>query len=86
MNLEVEKINEDKFKITIVSQNKTEHLVELDDDYWGRLTNQKISKEELIRKSFEFLLERESNQSILSKFNLKDISKYFPEFEDEISL
>ena len=48
------------------------------------VTNNKLTKTKLITKSFEFLLERESNQSILKKFNLEVISQYFPEYIDEI--
>ncbi len=64
--------------------SQTEHTVTLDNDYYKTLTGGKMTKEELIKKSFEFLLERESNKSILSKFNLKVIKSYFPEYEEEI--
>jgi hypothetical protein len=37
--------------------------------------------EELIRRSFEFLLARESKESILRAFDLSVISRYFPEYE-----
>jgi hypothetical protein len=43
-----------------------------------------VSREELIRRSFHFLLERESNTSILSAFDLPVIGHYFPEYEDTI--
>ncbi|MGB4812724.1 MAG: hypothetical protein WBP13_09655 [Methylophilaceae bacterium] len=43
-----------------------------------------MSVEKLLEKSFEFLLERESNTSILRSFELSDISKYFAEYEREI--
>jgi len=43
------------------------------------------SAEELLAKSFEFLLEREPNTSILSSFDLPVIGRYFPEYEQEIS-
>ena len=43
-----------------------------------------VGPEELIRKSFEFLLEREPKESILSRFDLSVISRYFPEYEREI--
>ncbi|MGC4080870.1 MAG: hypothetical protein QM736_01805 [Vicinamibacterales bacterium] len=36
--------------------------------------------EELIEAAFEFLLERESPVSILSRFELPVIERYFPEF------
>lgn len=37
--------------------------------------------EELVRRSFEFLLEREPKESILSRFELGLIARYFPEWE-----
>ena len=40
---------------------------------------------DLVRRSFEFLLEREPASSILRRFTLDDISRYFPEFERRIS-
>jgi hypothetical protein len=42
------------------------------------------STEELLRMSFEFLLERESNTSILPSFDLPVIGRYFPEYEKQI--
>ena len=44
----------------------------------------KVTKEELLKFSFNFLLERESNTSILSSFELRLISKYFPEYENSV--
>jgi hypothetical protein len=40
--------------------------------------------ERVVRTSFEFLLERESVCSIMSEFSLDVISRYFPEYEDEL--
>ncbi len=42
------------------------------------------SKELLIEKSFEFLLEREPKESILNEFDIIVIVKYFPEYPDKI--
>ena len=42
------------------------------------------SPEDLLEESFRFLLERESNTSILSSFDLPVIGRYFPEYEREI--
>ena len=38
----------------------------------------------LVRRSFDFLLARESNASILREFSLGDIERYFPEFGREM--
>jgi hypothetical protein len=43
-----------------------------------------IAPEELVRTSFEFLLEREPASSILRKFSLDVISRYFPDYPAEI--
>ncbi len=40
--------------------------------------------ERLIEASFEFLLEREPKESILARFDLTVIGRYFPEYTDEI--
>ena len=37
--------------------------------------------EQLVRRSFDFLLEREPNTSILRQFELPVIARYFPEYE-----
>lgn len=38
----------------------------------------------LVRRSFEFLLEREPKESILRSFELPVIGRYFPDFEATI--
>lgn len=43
-----------------------------------------VDPEELVRASFEFLLQRESKESIESEFDLTEISRYFPTFEREV--
>lgn len=83
--IKVKKKSEHKFIVTVEEKGtRTQHTVSLDDEYYQKLTGGRMTKEELIRDSFEFLLEREPKESILSKFNLKVISQYFPEFEEKI--
>ncbi len=40
---------------------------------------------DLVRRSFEFLLEREPNTSILREFHITAIERYFPEYRETIS-
>lgn len=81
----VKKKNQNEFIVVVEEKgDKTEHLVTLDDNYYRLLTQGQTSKEELIEESFKFLLQRESKGSIFSKFNLKVIRDYFPDFEKEI--
>jgi hypothetical protein len=44
-----------------------------------------VAPEELVKASFEFLLEREPATSIMRKFSLDVISQYFPGYPAEIS-
>jgi len=82
--MSVEAIDNNSFKVSVTKDSSTEHIVLLSDRFHQDVTNNKLSKTELITRSFEFLLKRESNQSILKKFNLEVISQYFPEYIDEI--
>ena len=82
--ISVEAIDNNSFKVSVTKDSSTEHIVLLNDSFHQDVSNNKLTKTELIAKSFEFLLKRESNQSILKKFNLEVISQYFPEYIDEI--
>lgn len=67
------------------SGSQTTHEVTMDKDYYMDLTeNGRIIPEEFIKKSFEFLLDRESKYSILRQFDMAQIKDYFPEYEREI--
>ena len=80
----IESINQNSFKVTVNKESTTEHLVLLNDNFYQDITNGKITKKDLIIKSFEFLLLRESNQSILKEFNLEVINQCFPEYNNVI--
>jgi hypothetical protein len=83
--IEIKRKSEQEFVVTIKERGvRTEHVVTLDDEYYQHLTDGEMAREELIEMSFEFLLEREPKESILSRFNLRIINNYFPEFEKEI--
>jgi hypothetical protein len=80
----VKLIKDSNFEVTVKLKSTTQHEVHVSNDFYRSLTDGKISHENLIKASFEFLLERESNNSILSQFDLKVISHYFPEYEKEM--
>ena len=71
---------QDTFEVVVTTQSTTTHSVSISDAIHTQLTNGKISKETLLEKSFEFLLEREPNTSILSQFKIEVISQYFPDY------
>lgn len=81
----VENIAEGKFRVTLLEgRSQSSHVITLKADYYQKLTAGKIGAEELVRRSFEFLLEREPKDSILTEFDLPVIGRYFPEYETEI--
>lgn len=82
--IEVQELSEDTFRVTVSDATTTHHEVEVPSEYWQELTGGSISREELVRRSFEFLLEREPNTSILSSFAISSINRYFPEYEREM--
>ena len=83
--IEIERMDATHFRVEVAERGtKTTHQVTLNSKDYERLAGGAVEPEELIRKSFEFLLERESKESILSRFDLSVISRYFPEYDREI--
>ncbi|MCK4391268.1 MAG: hypothetical protein KAV83_13640 [Desulfobacterales bacterium] len=76
--------DDETFEVTVRESTTTTHTVKLTKDYYQNLTGSKAPPETLIEKSFEFLLERESNTMILRRFDLAVIGHYFPEYEKTI--
>jgi hypothetical protein len=83
--IRIEKQDADTFEVTIEEGNgASHHTVTVTDDYHQKLTGGSIEKKELLRRSFEFLLEREPKESILSRFDLPTIQRYVPQYEDQL--
>ncbi len=84
MTVRVEKTAASVYRVIVENGSTTQHTVTLTPEYWQKLTKGLVPAETLIQKSFEFLLERESNASILRSFDLPVIQRYFPEYERSI--
>ncbi len=82
--IKVAQKDSETFEVTVIASTTTTHTVKLKPDYCQKLAGGKVSPATLIEKSFEFLLERESNTMILSRFDLPLIGHYFPEYEKTI--
>lgn len=83
--IEVEQIGEGDFRVRVIDgETETLHRVTLKPADYQRLTEGKVEPTELVRRSFEFLLENEPKESILPRFDLSMIGRYFPQFEREI--
>ena len=84
MPITVKKLGDTMFKVTVSGNTTITHTVTAPPEYCQRLTSGAVSPETLVRKSFEFLLERDPNTSILRSFELPLIQRYFPEYERTI--
>lgn len=72
------------FEVTVrEGSGKSHHEVTLAREDHERLAPTH-EPDHLVEASFEFLLEREPKDSILSSFELPVISRYFSEYKDEI--
>jgi hypothetical protein len=64
--------------------SQTTHEVRVPAADLARLAPGAADPHELVARSFRFLLAREPKESILARFDLGVISRYFPEFDPEI--
>lgn len=73
-----------EFEVTIRDANgQSRHLVTM-----ARKACEKLggthTPERVLEASFRFLLDREPKESILGRFDVSVIARYFPEFEREL--
>jgi hypothetical protein len=74
-----------EFRVTAhEGRGSTEHRVTMSAATHRKLAGQTAAPEDVIRAAFAFLLDREPKESILSRFDVTVISRYFPEFEREL--
>jgi hypothetical protein len=83
-SVRVTKKEPDVYEVEVGAAQPTLHCIAAGVGDVERLTGGKANAERLVEESFRFLLERESNTSILRSFRITDISRYFPEYEREI--
>ena len=78
--VKVEKIGDVEFRVVVQEEgNETAHQVTLDKSFADKSG---LSPEEVVRRSFEFLLAREPKESIMPSFSIPTtILKFFPDFE-----
>jgi len=78
--ISVTRIGDHTFRVTVSDgdSHTIHNVTALDED--SQRYGCEVSAERLIELSFEFLLERESKESILARFDLPMIEHYFPEY------
>ena len=65
-------------------KGETRHDVTMSRETCERLTAGKHTPERCLDAAFRFLLDREPKESIIGRFDVTVISRYFPEFEREL--
>jgi hypothetical protein len=74
-----------EFEVIVRAGNgETRHHVTMARETCEGLTMGTPTPEHCIEAAFQFLLDREPQESILRRFDITVISRYFPEFEREL--
>ena len=75
-----------RFHVQIIEgTSRTVHEVTLSETDYRKLTKGKFTPRQCIQAAFEFLLDHEEKESILSEFDVSVISRFFPGFPKEFS-
>lgn len=82
--IEVTPTSEGAFHVRVDDgRSRTVHVVSVSSEEQARY-GPDVELSRLVEESFRFLLEREPAASILSRFSLSAIERYFPEYPTEI--
>ncbi len=78
--LNINKVDDNCYEVIVFKEVTTRHLIYLSNNAYFKYSNNSITREQLIKKAFLFLLSKEKNTSILEEFNIEEIENFFPEF------
>jgi len=81
--ISISKLDQVSYEVKVQAASPTTHTVTILPEYAQQFNC--VSIEALLEQSFEFLLEREPNTSILRQFELSVIEHYFPEYQTEMN-
>jgi hypothetical protein len=84
VKINVEAISETSFSVSVENAHPSVHQVSFRPEYAQQISQGLVDNMALVRASFAFLLDRESNTSILRSFDLSVIERYFPEYPTAI--
>jgi hypothetical protein len=84
MSISINKLSDDVSEVTVADSITTAHEVTVTDESLTDLADNNVSKTQLLEFSFKFLLQREPNTSTLSSFDINVITKYLPDYRDEL--
>ncbi len=82
--ISVNMVEANVYEVIVEGEEETSHRVHMSQEYYRELCGATITHEFVLISAFRFLLDKEPNTAILPEFDLKDINRYFPQFESEI--
>jgi len=82
--ISVNMIDANLYQVVVEADQESVHKVHMSQEYYRELCGATVTHEFVLVQAFRFLLEREPNTAILAEFDLRDINRYFPEFDREI--
>ncbi|MDT1986820.1 MAG: hypothetical protein RMX66_08175, partial [Planktomarina sp.] len=77
MMTKISQLGNDIFEVVVVGDTTTCHEVIVTDKVLLELTNNLVSKKDLLDFSFNFLLRKEPNTSIMTSFEISIIGQFF---------
>ncbi|NKC00791.1 MAG: hypothetical protein GKR90_20165 [Pseudomonadales bacterium] len=80
----VNMVDSNVYEVVVEGDQETTHRVHMSQEYYRDLCGATVTHEFVLISAFRFLLEREPNTAILAEFDVQDINRYFPEFEEDI--
>jgi len=89
ITVQIREESAEKYIIDVVVSDGDEaltYIVDVLKNDYERLTQGEITVEELVKRSFAFILKREPKESILRQFDLMVITQYFPEYEADVGV
>ena len=84
MMIKISQSGNDIFEVVVVGDTTTCHEVIVTDKVLLELTNNLVSKKDLLDFSFNFLLRKEPNTSIMTSFEISIIGQFFKEYKNEV--
>ena len=84
MMTKISQLGNDIFEVVVVGDTTTCHEVIVTDKVLLELTNNLVSKKDLLDFSFNFLLRKEPNTSIMTSFEISIIGQFFKEYKNEV--
>ena len=84
MSISIKRLSDDVFEVTVAETSTTTHTVTVTNQSLKDLTVNNVTKTQLLKFSFNFLLDKEPNTSFLLSFDINVISRYFSDYKDEV--